>query len=151
MRSTLCILAAFLCTCGLIAQAPQRAPRQANDTSQVLRELENRWVAALKASDTSALNAILDDKFVDTDESGNRGNKASVLQALRSGDLKLKSVSVSAMQFYSYGDAAVVTGSSAQDGTYKGQPLSPKIVFTDTFIRRNGKWVAVASQRTTSR
>jgi len=46
-----------------------------------------------------------------------------------------------------YSDAAVVTGAAVQAGTFKGQPLMPKIVFTDTYIRQNGKWRAVASHR----
>jgi hypothetical protein len=139
----------MLCGCALLAQAPPKSSKRATTaTSQALENLENRWVAALKSADESTLNGILADNYVDTDESGNRANKAGVLQALKSGDLKLKSVSVSAMHVYSYGDTAVVTGSSTQDGSYKGQALSPRILFTDTFVRRNGKWVAVASQRT---
>ena len=46
-----------------------------------------------------------------------------------------------------YGDAAVVIGTSAQVGKFKGQSLAPTIVFTDTFIKQNGKWRAVASHR----
>jgi hypothetical protein len=35
-----------------------------------------------------------------------------------------------------------VIGSSAQVGNFKGQPLATKIIFTDTFIKQNGKWRA---------
>jgi len=46
-----------------------------------------------------------------------------------------------------YGDAAVVIGSAAQVGNFKGQSLTAAIIFTDTFIKQNGKWRAVASHR----
>jgi hypothetical protein len=51
------------------------------------------------------------------------------------------------MQVHVYGDAAVVTGSAAQAGNFKGQALAPKVIFTDTLIKRDGKWIAVASHR----
>jgi len=86
--------------------------------------------------------------FVDTDETGHRSSKAAVLDALRSGALKIRKLQLSDMKVYLYGDAAVVTGASSQDGTYEGFPLASKIVFTDTFIRKGGTWQAVASQRT---
>jgi hypothetical protein len=47
-----------------------------------------------------------------------------------------------------YGHAAVVTGASVQRGTYEGQALAERIVFTDTFIRSGKTWEVVASQRT---
>jgi hypothetical protein len=33
-------------------------------------------------------------------------------------------------------------------GTYKGQDLSGNCRFTDTWVKRNGKWQVVASQYT---
>ena len=57
-------------------------------------------------------------------------------------------MSRSRMRVYSYGDAAVVTGTVAQTGTLGGRALAPKVVFTDTFVSRGGTWRAVASHRT---
>jgi hypothetical protein len=34
---------------------------------------------------------------------------------------------------------------TSQAGNFKGQPLTPAITSTDTFIRQNGKWKAAAS------
>jgi hypothetical protein len=34
------------------------------------------------------------------------------------------------------------------EATYKGQDISGKYRFTDTWVKRNGKWQAVASQST---
>ena len=99
-------------------------------------------------SDAATLDSIFADTYVDTDEHSNRTDKQGVLSVLKSGELKIASIRLSDMRVYDYGDAAVVTGSASQAGNFKGQPLTAKIIFTDTVIRQNGKWRAVASHRT---
>jgi Domain of unknown function (DUF4440) len=98
--------------------------------------------------DSAALDALLADTYVDTDESGHRSDKPAVLAVVKSGDLKMNSVKILEMKAHVYGDAAVVTGSATQSGSYKGAPLPGSILFTDTFVKEKGKWRAVASQRT---
>ena len=130
------------------AQTQTNGPVQETEaTTQALMNLENRWVGALMKSDAATLDSIFADTYVDTDEHSNRTDKQGVLSVLKSGELKIASIKLSDMQVYDYGDAAVVTGSSSQAGNFKGQPLTAKIIFTDTFIRQNGKWRAVASHR----
>lgn len=129
--------------CAAAAQAPRGGSMEA-----ALLDLENRWVAALSKGDLATLDAIYADTYVDTDEEGHRSDKRGVMDVLKSGDLKMNQVSVSDMHVYLYGTFAVVTGASQQIGTFKGKPVKPKITFTDSFILQNGKWRAVASQRT---
>ena len=144
-RISILLLALIVLT---LAQTQRNAQAQGTDaTTQLLTGLENKWVAALMKSDTATLDSILSDTYVDTDEHGQRTDKQGVLSVLKSGDLKFESIKLSDMQVHSYGDAAVVIGSAMQAGGFKGQPLTTKIVFTDTFIRQNGKWKAVASHR----
>ena len=130
------------------AKAQENRPVQGIEgTTQALIDLENKWVGALVKSDAATLNSIFADTYVDTDEHGHRTDKQGVLSVLKSGELKLESIKLSDMRVYVYGDAAVVTGSSSQAGNFKGQSLAATIVFTDTFVRQNGKWRAVASHR----
>jgi len=44
-----------------------------------------------------------------------------------------------------FGDAAVVTGRTHGAGEVAGTPYDVVIRFTDVFVRRNGRWEAVAS------
>lgn len=44
-----------------------------------------------------------------------------------------------------YGSTAVVTGINVTTGTTEGKPMPAKLAFTDTFIRQNGIWRAVAT------
>jgi hypothetical protein len=130
------------------AKAQENRPVQGIEgTTQALIDLENKWVGALVKSDAATLNSIFADTYVDTDEHGHRTDKQGVLSVLKSGELKLESIKLSDMRVYVYGDAAVVTGSSSQAGNFKGQSLAATIIFTDTFVRQNGKWRAVASHR----
>ena len=148
MRRKVIVLLAvgFAALSGSLAEnhAEMQPPR---DVSQGLQNLEHRWVEALVKADTRKLDDILGNRFVDTDEEGNRTDKRGVLGALESGDLKMASIILSGMQVRTYGDAAVVTGGALQTGTFRGQPLVPRIVFTDTFVLVNGSWRAVASHR----
>jgi Domain of unknown function (DUF4440) len=119
------------------------------DVAQPMLDLQHRWVAALVKADTGALDTILVDSYVDTDESGSRFDKAGVLAALKSGDLKLASITLLETHVHRYGDSAILTGASAQTGAFRGQPIAPKILFTATLVLENGEWKAAAAHRTT--
>jgi Domain of unknown function (DUF4440) len=112
-----------------------------------LTELEMKWVSALTKADTTILDEVFADGYVDTDEHSQRSDKKGVLSVLKSGELKMESIKLSDMKVYVYGDAAVVIGNSAQVGNFQGHAVAPKILFTDTFIKQKGKWKAVASHR----
>jgi ketosteroid isomerase-like protein len=147
MKHTITVL---LLAMGVLTPAQTQKNRPVQGTAgaaEALTDLENRWVDALVKSDTATLDSIFADTYVDTDEHGQRTDKQGVLSVLKSGELKLESIKLSDMQVHVYGDAAIVIGSSAQAGNFKGQALAPKVIFTDTFIKRNGKWRAVASHR----
>jgi hypothetical protein len=112
---------------------------------------EQRRADALQKADIATLESILDDTYVDTDEMGRHSDKQELIATLRSGDLKLNSIRLFGMQVHDYGTSATVTGRAIQEGSYKGQPLTDVIVFSDTFVMQNGTWKAVASHRSVSR
>ena len=118
------------------------------DALQPILDLQHRWVEALLKADTGALEAILVDSYADTDESGSRSDKTSILAALKSDDLKLASITLLETHVHRYGDSAVLTGASAQTGVFRGQPIAPKILFTATLVLQNGQWRAAAAHRT---
>ena len=125
-----------------------RAPEASGDAVQYILDVQHGWVEALVRGDTAALDMILVDSYVDTDESGYRFNKPDILSALKSGDLKLASITLLETHVHRYGDSAVLTGTSAQRGAFRGQPIAPKILFTATLVFQDGQWRAVAAHRT---
>jgi hypothetical protein len=143
------IVVGVICACLSVAHSqssngPQRSAESA------LFDLENRWVAALVKGDIATLDSILVDSYVDTDEEAHRTDEHGVPAAFTSKDLEMKSIKLSDMHVFQYGDFAVVTGTAEQVGAFQGHALTPKIVFTDSFVLQNGKWRVVASQRTTA-
>src|ERR1700730_6698642 len=91
-----------------------RVKELAGDAAHPLLDLQQRWVEALVKADTAALDTILVDSYVDTDESGSRFDKPGVLWALESGALKLASITLLETHVHRYGNSAVLTGASAQ-------------------------------------
>jgi ketosteroid isomerase-like protein len=147
MKHTITVLLLAMAVIAPAATKKNRPVQETDTTTLALLNLENTWVDALTKADTATLNSIFADTYVDTDEHSHRSDKRGVLSVLNSGKLKIVSIKLSDMQVYDYGGAAVVTGSASQAGKFEGQPLSGKIVFTDTFIKQDGKWRAVASHR----
>jgi hypothetical protein len=47
-----------------------------------------------------------------------------------------------------FGNTAVVTGSDTEKSMENGKDTTGKYVWTDVFVKQNGKWRAVASQST---
>lgn len=118
------------------------------DDELPVRDVQRRWVEALIDGDIAALDAILVDTYVDTDESGSRTGKAGILAALKLGDLVLERIDLLETQVHRYGSTAILTGASAQAGTFRGRPIAPKILFTATLVLQNRKWRAAAAHRT---
>ena len=148
------VMAGMLAAAALAVAVTMAAQEQKKDTKaggsatkEELIKLENEWVEALTKPDVDALDGILADTYTDGDEGGNRTDKKAVLAALKSGDLKIASIKLSDVRVYNYGDAAVVTGTAEQSGSFKGQALAGKVIFTDAFVKRSGKWRAVSSHR----
>jgi Domain of unknown function (DUF4440) len=123
-------------------------PTTCSADTAALIALEQRWGRALEKPDTTFLAMLLATNYVDTDETGHRGDKETALRILESHTLKIRKLTLSSMKVSVYGNAAVVTGIGEQDGTYNEQAIARKVAFTDTFVCSDGEWKAVAAQRT---
>lgn len=147
MKYTTPVLLLVVAVGALAGTQKNQAGQGSDAATRALFDVENKWVEALVKSDIETLDSIFADTYVDTDEHSRRSGKEDVFSLLKSGDLKLDSIKLSDMQVHLYGDAAVVTGSSVQAGNFLGSPLATNVIFTDTFVKQNGKWRAVASHR----
>src|SRR5437763_15644684 len=134
-------LLSALC-CSGFAQSKKQA---ADGTEQAVLRIEREMLNGVLKGDASASERYLASTFVFTGPDGNVENKAQAIADLKSGDLKLQSASLDGAKVQVYGDAAVVTYSSNDKGTYKGKDISGKTRWTDVFVNLNGRWQAVAS------
>jgi ketosteroid isomerase-like protein len=115
---------------------------------KALMKLETEWSAAIQAADLATLERILADDFVQVGAFGS-ADKKKVIADLRSGAYKVTSMSPPRdMKIRFFGDVAVVTGAGEEKSSFQGKDTSGTWVWTDVWVKRKGKWQAVASQAT---
>jgi ketosteroid isomerase-like protein len=119
-----------------------------NKAEQELIQIEHDWCAALVKKDAAFLARTLADDYTLIGSRGTPSTKAEELANLKGTDSMTSCVD-SNFKVRIYGDAAVVTGLATRSGTHKGVAFKDRqSLFTDTFIKKDGRWQCVASQGT---
>ncbi len=113
-----------------------------------VRAVEMSRAQALLRADTAALSRMVADEFFEISRLGQLRSKADNIRDIASGDLRLLSVKYDSLTVRIYGDVAVLRGIADNTGTVRGFPFSGKIKYLRIFIRRDGRWQAVAMQQT---
>lgn len=113
-----------------------------------VRAAEQARGQALLKADTVALSRLVAEEFVEISRLGQIRTRADNLKDIASGDLKLTAVRYDSLAVRIYGDVAVLRGIADNTGTFRGFPFSGKIRYTRVFVRRDGRWQAVAMQQT---
>jgi ketosteroid isomerase-like protein len=115
---------------------------------QTLMQLERDWTQASLKKDIAALDKIVADDWVNIDFQGRTVTKAQTLANLKSGLPATQAAGLGEMKVRVFGDSAIVTGSDTEKSSDKGKDVIDKYLWTDVFVKRNGRWQAVASQST---
>ncbi|HEU5336937.1 MAG TPA: nuclear transport factor 2 family protein [Terriglobales bacterium] len=118
--------------------------QRANVAAQ-LEHIEHTWAAAEVKGDAAMIAPYLDETMVQTNPDGSVSARKEVLEGIGKGDPTLKAVDLADMKTQSYGDAAVIMGSYTERREAGGKRTATSGRFTDTYIRRDGKWKCVAS------
>ena len=113
-----------------------------------VRAVEANRAQALLRADTAALARMVADEFVEISRLGQLRTKADNLRDIASGQLTLTSVKYDSLTVRIYGDVAVLRGIADNTGTFRGFPFSGKVRYMRIFVRRDGRWQAVAMQQT---
>lgn len=130
---------------GALAGLPAQAPVTPEDS---VRALEAQRAQALLHADTAALSQLIADDFVEISRLGTVRTKADNMREIATGALKLTTVHYDSLSVRIYGDVAVLQGIADNAGLFRGFPFSGKIRYTRIFVRRGGRWLAVAMQQT---
>jgi ketosteroid isomerase-like protein len=108
-----------------------------------IRQAESDWAESVVTNDVSVLERILADDFVGVDIDGSHYSKADAIKDFRTHPSEFVSNHLNEVEIRFYGDAAVAQGNES----WKKKNGAPgKFVWTDTWIRRGGKWQAVAAE-----
>lgn len=128
----------------LSALSPWAAAQDRSDDAQIVAAL-HRACEAYRTGDVEFLEGFLADNYTLTDSRGNVTRRDADLAQVRAGDPRYEVFENRDMDVRLYGDAAVVTGITSVKGTSGGEPFKADFQFTDTMIKRDGRWQIAAS------
>ena len=117
----------------------------AGSDEDALIQTEHDWGNALLKGDVAAFGRCLADEYILTYSDSTLVTKPMALNDLKEGALKIESFQLDDVKVRVYGDVAVVIGLITEKSKFKDEDTSGQRRFTDVFVRRDGRWQAVAS------
>jgi Domain of unknown function (DUF4440) len=117
-----------------------------NDQKEVKRyivESERQWAESVATGDPSVVERILADDFLGVDHKGKLYDKAKMIADTRTAPQYLASNQLNEVKVRFYGDTAVAQGDEFWE---RRTGERGRFVWTDTWIRRNGRWEIVAAE-----
>ena len=118
------------------------------NVEQVVTKLERDWADAGVKGDGAAIDRIVADDWSGTNWDGQTQTKAQILDELKIGAYKPTSINLDNIKVRAFGDTAVVTLVQTEKSQYKGKDSSGRYLYTDVWVKRNGKWQVVATHGT---
>ena len=135
----------------LLAAASVAVAREAfvrPDSAEEIKAIEDQWAKAYVAKDAAFFDKLCVDDYTFVEPDGGLSGKKDDQEALKSGALAFESMRMSEVKVRVWGDCAVATGMATIKGKVGGQDVSGNYRFTDTFVKKDGAWRAVAGQAT---
>ena len=138
-------LAVFLILAAVFTFSVEIIVAQTGNVEQALLQIERDWEQANAKNDTAALERILAPEYVTTDSDGRLMTRAENFARRKSGAVKFTTFTQDDYKVHVLGDTAIVTGRNTIKGIRDGKEWSGQERWTDVFIRRTGRWQAVAT------
>jgi hypothetical protein len=136
---------------GATLSVPASPPASDDSAAKEVLAAEAARTTALDNGDVAALEKILADDLTYVHASGKVDTKASLLEAIRSGEVHYISWQAKAMHVRVIGDGAVLDGEYAIrviDQRVKPDPFDVNIFILAVYARRSGRWQQIAWQAT---
>jgi ketosteroid isomerase-like protein len=132
-----------------LTAAPARAQMgAAPSVEEQIKKMEKDRAAAVVKGDVATLEKLTSDDYMFINAYGQLSDKATTMNGIKTGNIKLTSNEVSDLKVRVYGNTAVVTGKANSKGTIGGRELKGPVMFTRVYVKKNGKWQSVAFQQT---
>ena len=128
----------------LVALAIQSCTPKDPDVRSLL-QLEDGWASAVVRRDSATFERLLDPGFVYT-ENDRLQSRAKVLHDIVQSPDTVSAAHNEAMVVHCFGATAVVTGWLVLEGRGSGGTFVRRYRFTDTWMRRNGRWRIIAAE-----
>ena len=115
------------------------------DSERYILDCEREWTTAENTGDTRKVEQFIAADFVGVNADGSLYDRAKAIADTRTNSQDYTSNSLIEAKVRIYADAAVAQGSSSWERR-NGSPRKGRLVWTDTWIRRNGAWQLVAAE-----
>ena len=125
----------WLCNCSM--QKDQK------ETERYILESERQWAESVATGDTSAIERILADDFIGVDPKGRLYAKQEMIDETRNAPKYFVSNRLNDVKVRFYGNTAIAQGSETWE---KRSGERGRFVWTDTWLKRNGRWQIVAAE-----
>jgi Domain of unknown function (DUF4440) len=142
-NAALCIFASLLVVCAFLVYVVRAAESSQAEAEKYIKLSESQWAEAVATHDATVPERILAADFVGIAPDGSHYSKADDIAENKAPQSEFKSNRLVDVKVRFYGDAAVAQGSEAWE---KRSGERGRYVWTDTWIRRNGKWQVVAAE-----
>jgi ketosteroid isomerase-like protein len=128
----------------VVAVAIPTASQQPHGDSGALQSIERDWLNAEKNHDADLFEEFVADDWIAITPDGKNQTKAERAAEIKASHIT--SATMGDMKVRVFGDTAVVTGSDDEVSEEGEKNSNSHYVWTDVFVKRHGKWLAVASQ-----
>jgi ketosteroid isomerase-like protein len=108
-------------------------------------ESEKQWAESTASGDASAVERILADDYLGIAPDGTFSDKKAEVAGTHTEHNKYVSNHVNDVKVRFYGETAIAQGSETWE-RQTGEPRRGRYVWTDTWLRRNGRWQIVAAE-----
>ena len=130
----------FFLTFSLACVAAALAETATDESAAVLRAERDGCVAYLRG-DADTIAKFLTDDYTLTNSKGDITTAADDIEDAKTGRVHYDVFENYDMKVRVYGDhTAIVSGKTKVKGHAQGKPLDIIVQFTDTFVKRNGRW-----------
>jgi hypothetical protein len=124
------------------------AQLEVKSTQEILIELEQSWISALKRNDVKFVDSLLAEEFIATYGDGTRGDRQHELKLVADFNAQVDEWLVGEFTVKVYRDTAVVWFTQRMTGPVQGKPVEIVTRYMDVFVMRDGRWQCVGSQST---
>lgn len=122
----------------LVAQADH------DSVARHLIALEQQWNDAILANDSAAAAAFMAREWTEITSDGSVLSRSEDLAELVGG-YHATALRLSGITVHVYDAAAVVSGISDEQSSYRGKDTSGRFRWMDVWVQRSGRWTCVAS------
>lgn len=146
MNRTVNLAGVFIALLSLASCAGRPEMEKESDVVKHIAQMEREFAEATLRRDVTALERNLADNFLGVDVNGQHLSKAEVLARAKSPDIELTSLRHEDIRVRVFGDCAVATARTVVAGRYKGQETGGEFPYMRVWVKREGRWLAVATQ-----